>query len=443
MAPCPAGAGKKMSVERWCAFVREMRATNSRLVKISIVQKYHDLTPLWRLIYDPQKTTGVTAAAIHKHGAKKRKVDAPPSDDLMGLLEALTTRALTGHAALDAIHTFLRAHPGDREDYLIALFDGNPRLGIDVKQMNAALAAKGHPIVCTVFNVALAHPFSDARFAANASWYLSRKLDGVRVLVDARTRVPYTRNGNPVASVARALQEMRWPADADGMLDGEMCILEDDGVTENFREAVSQLRQTKKDVVNFRYFVFDLIPRADFDVGAGRDPWSVRMERARALITALADPRVVAIETELYGADALARWQTRASAQKWEGLMVRRDAPYVGERTNDLLKLKAFQDLEAIVKDITVGTKQILNAATGAKEERRTMAAATILYKGAYVHVGSGWTDEQRLRYIDHPEEIIGKTITVSYFEECKDKTGKLSLRFPTVKCVWGETRDM
>ena len=38
---------------------------------------------------------------------------------------------------------------------------------------------------------------------------------------------------------------------------------------------------------------------------------------------------------------------------------------------------------------------------------------------------------------------IVGKTITVQYFEETKNQEGGISLRFPTVKIVHGEKRDM
>lgn len=37
----------------------------------------------------------------------------------------------------------------------------------------------------------------------------------------------------------------------------------------------------------------------------------------------------------------------------------------------------------------------------------------TILHKGTEVLVGSGFTVEQRIRYAQHPEAILGKEITV------------------------------
>ena len=42
-----------------------------------------------------------------------------------------------------------------------------------------------------------------------------------------------------------------------------------------------------------------------------------------------------------------------------------------------------------------------------------------------------------------NPNLIIGKTITVQYFEESKNQQGELSLRFPTVKHVYENGRNV
>ena len=64
-----------------------------------------------------------------------------------------------------------------------------------------------------------------------------------------------------------------------------------------------------------------------------------------------------------------------------------------------------------------------------------------IEHKGHKVKVGSGFTQEQRLQYTDG--SIVGKVITVQYFEETNNQEGGISLRFPTVKIIHGEKRDM
>ena len=43
----------------------------------------------------------------------------------------------------------------------------------------------------------------------------------------------------------------------------------------------------------------------------------------------------------------------------------------------------------------------------------------------------------------NNPKDIVGKEITVQYFEESQDKTGKYSLRFPVCKTVYENGRQV
>ena len=70
-----------------------------------------------------------------------------------------------------------------------------------------------------------------------------------------------------------------------------------------------------------------------------------------------------------------------------------------------------------------------------------SMLVPYLLNKGHKVKVGSGWNHEQRLQYKDG--SIVGKTITIQYFEETHNQEGGISLRFPTLKVVHGEKREI
>ena len=76
------------------------------------------------------------------------------------------------------------------------------------------------------------------------------------------------------------------------------------------------------------------------------------------------------------------------------------------------------------------------------KEKQETMLAQVwIEHKNHLVKVGSGFNQEQRIKYFKD-EDIVGKTITVQYFEETKNDKGGISLRFPTVKHIYDDGRD-
>jgi DNA ligase-1 len=49
---------------------------------------------------------------------------------------------------------------------------------------------------------------------------------------------------------------------------------------------------------------------------------------------------------------------------------------------------------------------------------------------------------DMRRLWTKDPSLILGKTITVKYFEETIDKNGNKSLRFPTLKTIHGIERN-
>ena len=45
--------------------------------------------------------------------------------------------------------------------------------------------------------------------------------------------------------------------------------------------------------------------------------------------------------------------------------------------------------------------------------------------------------------FYKNPKKILGKIITVQYFEETKNQDGGISLRFPTFKILHGSARTV
>jgi DNA ligase-1 len=140
------------------------------------------------------------------------------------------------------------------------------------------------------------------------------------------------------------------------------------------------------------------------------------------------------IETEKDLEDAI----KLASNEGWEGLILRKDVPYEGKRTKNMLKVKKMHDAEYKVVFMEPGK---IDDGQGNKVDG--MSAVVIMHKGNPVKVGSGWTYDQRIKYYHEPWKIIDKTITVKYFEETKNQEGKYSLRFPILKVIHGEERKV
>ena len=121
--------------------------------------------------------------------------------------------------------------------------------------------------------------------------------------------------------------------------------------------------------------------------------------------------------------------------------MLRADEPYKGKRSKDLLKVKKFFDNEYVVTSITCGPFRYVKNNRECEEEM--LSSITIQHKGYSVDVGSGFSIFDRQHFYKHPNAIMGKTITVQYFEETQNQDGGISLRFPTLKYIHGNTREI
>ena len=77
-------------------------------------------------------------------------------------------------------------------------------------------------------------------------------------------------------------------------------------------------------------------------------------------------------------------------------------------------------------------------------KQRVEKAINTQTYLATYqrgTRLGFKWiTIEEKENYMDG--SIVGKMITVQYFEETKNQEGGISLRFPTVKHIYETERD-
>ena len=120
--------------------------------------------------------------------------------------------------------------------------------------------------------------------------------------------------------------------------------------------------------------------------------------------------------------------------------MLRKDIPYEGTRSHNLLKVKKFNDAEYTVLKTVNGIIRWIEG--GVTVQRETLSAIIIEHKGCLVNVGSGFSKEQREKYYANPEELIGKTVCIQYFEESQNQMGGYSLRFPVVKHIYENDRD-
>lgn len=435
---------KENMLEKLIEMVEELSSTNSINAKVDIIKKYPELQKILTYIYDPFMKFNVTSKNVLKKNASQSATKK--FTDIYSLLDALASREITGHAALGCIQNFVADLSKQDQEIVYLIIDKNLKCRID-----ASLINKAFPDLIPQFDVALAKSYDeyidkieiDANDPGNR-WLASRKLDGVRVICIKKGKNVnfYSREGNEFLTLSKVADEVLAKLNGDWVLDGEMCIVDDQG-NEDFKAIVSQIKRKDFTIENPKYILFDMLTLPEFYGQETSEILSVRLDRLYYWENDT-NLKFISIANQILLQNKARLDEMRNEIdENWEGLMIRKDVPYEGKRTKNLLKVKAFQDAEYVVTGIKTGPYQIVNTKTNRPEEIVTMTAVSILHKGNEVSVGSGFSLEERNRYFENPDLIVGKTISVRYFEESEDENGKLSLRFPTVKVIYGEGRDI
>ncbi len=421
-------------------FVEQMRDTSSSLEKIEILKQQSEfIQKILEYTYNPYKQYYVTSKTCKKNsGLFKYNTH----ETIFSLLDDLTNRKYTGHDAIAQINGFITANPG-YEDLIYNVIDKDLKTRTGAKVIN-----KAFPNLIPTFEVALAQTYEPklASFGEDTDevWYASRKLDGVRCLavVDTMGKCTlYSRMGKEFTT----LNKIKYAIEATGIInyvfDGEICLLDEDG-NEDFQGVMKELRRKDHQIENPTFMIFDMIHKTEFDKGKSTDILSERLHTLRTWL----GPRYNTKETLRYLDQAVITderhfdmWNQMASDNNWEGFMLRKDTFYEGKRSKNLLKVKSFHDAEYEVLGWDIDTHEVVR--DGKSESMTMLSQVWINHKGYIVKVGSGFTQEQRLQYMDG--SILGKIITVQYFEETSNDKGGMSLRFPTVKIIHGEKREL
>lgn len=275
--------------------------------------------------------------------------------------------------------------------------------------------------------------------------YYSRKFDGKRMYY--LDDIAYSRDDkicrpNPISHITAQITAC--PELCDYTVDGEVLYFNED-YSENFKKAISLTSRIERapECDRLYYVIFDIIHNDFFRVEEDSEkPFGE--EYAMLLQKLNAEPiegRCDLLKTKLPNvyvakqSSDLFEFTNHPQYKDWEGLMLRDSgAPYQYRRTDKLLKIKQWQDIECKVVGVKAGIGKHLGR----------LGALIVDYKGYVVAVGSGFNDQEREILWRELKEggrlydslVNGKLhIKVKYFEESRDADGNISLRFPTYLC--------
>lgn len=370
---------------------------------------------------------------------KKNKLRGIRYDNLFDLLNDLKDRQITGHDAIGVVNTFIDSYP-EHEELIYCIIDKDLKTRAGDKIINKAI-----PDHIPEFSVALADKYEPKLVDWKDSWFVSRKLDGLRLIAvvdDNGNSTFFSRTGKVFDTLDIVSGGIKALGITNVVFDGELCLVDDDG-NEDFQGIMKEIRKKNHTIPNPSYKIFDMISHDEFyrKKGELNKPYSIRYNNLREVMKNNTCVCLSVLGQELIkNDDHFQEWVKKSKDYGYEGLMLRADEPYKGKRSKDLLKFKEFQDAEYSVIEVEMGPFRYVK--DGAECEEEMLSCVTIEHKGYKVRVGSGFNIEQRQDFYKNTNKIIGKQILVQYFEETKNQDGGISLRFPTFKYLYMEQRD-
>jgi DNA ligase-1 len=424
--------------------VRDLRATSSTIDKQGIIEDYcGDNTKnaiftkkILLYTYHPLWQYNVTSDNLKKKNSLRGK----HYKNLFDLLDDLKSRNITGHDAIGAVNTFIDDY-SEYEELVHCIIDKDLKTRAGDKIINKAI-----PDHIPEFSVALADKYEPKLVNWKDGWYVSRKIDGARcvAIVDSNGNTTfYSRTGKEFDTLGIVSGGIKALGITDVVFDGELCLVDEDG-NEDFQGVMKQLKKKDHTIPNPSFKIFDMITHDEFysKKGEKNRPYSVRYNNLREVMRNNTCACLSVLGQELIkDDDHFAEWTGKAKEYGWEGLMLRADEAYKGKRSKDLLKFKSFFDDEYEVIDVEMGPFRYVK--DGAECEETMLSCVMISHKGYTVRVGSGFAIDQRQEFYQNPKQILGKIITVQYFEETKNQEGGISLRFPTFKILHGSERTV
>lgn len=403
-------------------FKKLQESSGKRLQEILEENKDNELLKkvLW-FVYNPYIVTGLSSKKINK--MVNTQIKYAPAETIEEVFEYLQEHNTGTDIDIAYVLEFIQGKP-DQEMYG-QIFTKELKLGITSKTIN-----KVFPNLIPEFNVMLAEKYWDRMEElekTNPDIIITQKLDGIRcVAIHNKNGVKlFSRQGKPIEGLHDLEEQLLWLP--FGCYDGELLLNKDNIPSKDlYRETVTVVNSKDQDKKNIVFNIFDTCEIKEFENGYCATPCIERKKVIQELEEQMKPDWWKSVPILYYGKydkDIVQQELNKQIALEHEGIMVNiANAPYEAKRTKNILKVKAMQDCDL----------KIIGFEEGTGKNKGTLGAIIVDYKGFEVRVGSGFTDQDREYFWANQNELLGRVITVQYFEETTNKKdNSLSLRFP------------
>ena len=303
-------------------------------------------------------------------------------------------------------------------DFLTAVFTKSLKLGVDVKLVNKTYGKN----FISVHEVMLGSPWDKLRLKDGEDFTLTQKLNGIRcTYVDGKM---ISRQGKEFVGLEHIAKELD-NINPMFVFDGELIRKNVEGVSdnENFRLTTSMVNGEDGNKHDLEFVLFDCLPYDEFVEGKSNAKYIDRREYLDRNIKDCKYLSVVPLYYQGNNVNMIDKYLAEVDNLGYEGLMLNKNnSVYECKRVTSLIKIKSFKFSDLKVIDVLEGDGKYVGQ----------LGSIVVDYKGNAVNVGSGFTNEQRIKYWVIKDKLAGMIAEVKYKEVSKNKdTGLESLQFP------------
>ena len=370
-------------------------------------------------LLDSNVITGLSAKKIKKKVIKSEYI-LPTFEDVMKYLNQNNTGTDND---ISMIQAFLNEHDEDRAFYE-QMITKSFRLGADAKVINSVI-----PDLIPTFEIQLGTSIEKCKLVDGTYISISHKMNGTRcVYINGQMKSRQNKLYNRLDHIIDDIKKLGLE---DFFIDGELVYKNEEGLSDSdaFQKGCSIAMSKDNDKSQLKLVVFDIFPKEEFlNLHTSKKTYKERrkdLDKLEESIIASGITNLSVVERLYEGTDHSQIWKWLDYADidmGWEGIIINLDTPYECKRTKNLIKVKRFFEKDLRCTKVNIAT-------TG--KYKGIMGSITCNYFDNTVDVGSGFNDSQREYYAKHPEEIVGKIVSVKYKEETQNKDGCKSLQFP------------
>ena len=413
-------------MEKVLAIVEQLQSTSGRNDKEAILSNNSNnklFKDIMKFVYDPFILTGLSKKKISK------KLKLPKEASTLSIIEIMDYLKVHNSGRDEDIifvQHFIQSQPENLRDFYTKIVSKDLTLGLTEGTLKKVY---GDGFIKT-FSVMLAKKFEEHQHKIKGDFVLSEKLDGNRCVVvkDNGVVKSFTRQGKQYSGLEEIESDILGLPIDNIVFDGELIADIEGSTIEVYAETTSKARSKGSNKTGLIFHIFDALDLKEFQNGKSLSKCVARKARLSNIFETYDLPHCREVKSLYIGGDLneVGKWMSWATEQGLEGLMVNMDMPYVCKRSDVILKVKVFNNADVRCLEVLEGTGKYENM----------LGAITIQFehegKLYECNCGSGFSDEEREAYYKQPELIVGKIVTIGYFEVSKNLNGSYGLRFPT-----------